>query len=389
MHRVSIDGETYRTYKKTREEIRLKNLKDLNQTKQIIPIVLCTDHNYAKFASVTIQSIINNIKSANCEYRIYIFHDEEFFLRDKLILQNMSTENVKIECLDVRNLINKDDLYSRAHYSKQMFYRWLIPEVLSQYPKVIYLDCDMVLNEDIKKLYDIPIGENNIIGAVKNRVQDEKMFNYLTHVVEIEPTSYVNSGVLVIYTRKFLNQNIKEKCMDVLKNNKLFLCPDQDVINIVLEGKIKFIDETWNFQWANMQYTNYDKYNNKHNIIHFTSGIKPWKMNGVNNSLAEYFWKYARQTPFYEEIIYSSINFQINKLILTNKRKSFKNKKHKFFLTRWISWPFRIIKDYNKNKKEKNKEYAKAQLKQRILYAKNRILHKVDVDNNPIKKSKK
>lgn len=388
LNRVSVDGETNKSYKKTQEKLRLKNIEDANLTKKIIPIVLCPDHNYAKFASVTIQSIIENIKSKNCEYRIYIFHDEEFFLRDKIILKNMSTEKVKIECLDVRNLINKEDLYSRAHYSKQMFYRWLIPEVLPQYTKVIYIDCDMVLNEDIEKLYDITIGEKNIIGAIKNRVQDEKMQNYLSCVVKIEPTEYVNSGVLVMYTHKFLNENIKEKCMEVLKTNDVFLCPDQDVINIVLKGKIKFIDESWNFQWANLKFTNYDKYNHKHNIIHYTSGVKPWKMNGVGDSLAEYFWKYARKTPFYEEIIYSSINFQINKSI-NQKSINHKKNKHKFFLTRWITWPFRTFKAYQKDKREKNKEYAKLQNKIRVKYAINRILHKVDIDNNPISKKNK
>lgn len=385
LHRASIDGETNISYKKTREKLKQRNINDVNYPKDIIPIVLCPDHNYAKFATVTIQSIIDNIKSNNAEYRIYIFHDEELFLRDKIILKNMSTENVKVECLDVRNLINKEDLYSRAHYSKQMFYRWLIPEVLPQYTKVIYIDCDMVLNNDIKNLYDITIGEKNIIGAVKNRVQDEKMRNYLTHMVKIEPTSYINSGVLVIYTHKFLNENIKEKCMNCLKANDVFLCPDQDVINIVLQGRIKFIDESWNFQWANLQFTNYDKYNTHHNIIHYTSGVKPWKMNGVGDSLAELFWKYARKSPVYEEIIYSSINFQINKSI-HQQNHSQKKKKRKSFLVRYITWPFRTISAYNKDKREKNKEYAKAQNKIRVKYAINRILRKVDIDNNPIVK---
>ncbi|MBP3581636.1 MAG: glycosyltransferase family 8 protein [Clostridia bacterium] len=388
LHRASIDGETNISYKKTRERLKQKNLQDIAFSKEIVPIVLCPDHNYAKFAAVTIQSIIDNITSENTEYRVYIFHDEELFLRDKLILKGMSTENVKVECLDVRNLINKEDLYSRAHYSKQMFYRWLIPEVLPQYTKVIYIDCDMVLNNDIKKLYDITIGTNNVIGAVKNRVQDEKMRNYLTHMVKIEPTSYINSGVLVIYTHKFLNENIKEKCLQCLKSNDIFLCPDQDVINIVLQGRIKFIDESWNFQWANLQFTNYDKYNNNHNIIHYTSGVKPWKMNGVSDALAEYFWKYARKTPVYEEIIYSSINFQINKSI-RNQNPCVNRKKRKFFLTRWITWPFRTISAYNKDKREKNKEYAKAQNKIRVKYAINRILRRVDIDNNPIVKKKK
>ncbi len=385
LHRASLDGETNISYKKTRDRLKAKNAADMVQTKKIIPVVLCPDHNYAKFATVVIQSIIENSKSDNTEYRVYIFHDDELFLRDKRIFASMSTSTVKVECLDVRNLINKGELYSRAHYSKQMFYRWLIPEVLPQYTKVIYLDCDIVVNSDLQSLYNITLGENNVVGAIKNPLQDQKMRNYLTNVVNIIPENYINSGILVIYTHKFLFENIKQKCLDLLKSREVFLCPDQDVLNIILEGRIKFLPESWNFQWANIVYTSYDKYNKKHDIVHYTSGVKPWKVNGVNEPLAEDFWHYARKSPLYEEIIYKSIDFQINKSIRISKQKP--EKKHSKF---WhiITWPFRITAQFFRNWKQKNFKYAICELRNKLKYGINRLLRRVDRDNNPIQKKK-
>ena len=387
LHRISLDGQTNISYKKANILLSQKNDEDMHIKKKIIPIVLCPDHNYAKYATVTIQSIIDNITSNQFEYRIYIFHDEEMFLRDKEVLKKLSTNNVKVECLDVRNLIDKTKLYSRAHYSKQMFYRWLIPEVLPQYTKVIYIDCDVVLNDDIVNLYNIPLGDKNIVGAVRNPVQNQKMENYLSSVLKINPSDYVNSGVMVFYTRKFLFQNIKEKCLELLYNHDVFLCPDQDVINIVLKDKIKFLPSGWNLQWENLTLTNYDKYKNTHNIIHFTTGVKPWKLNGVNHSLAEYFWKYARKSPLYEEILYSNIDFAINKLIKSNSTKQETKKKEKKKLI--ITWPFRTMRLFFKNWKDKNFKYACKENKIKWKYAFNRLFHKVDKDNNSIIKVRK
>ena len=40
--------------------------------------------------------------------------------------------------------------------------------------------------------------------------------------------------------------------------------------------------------------------------MHYSGCYKPWKDPSV--PLAHYFWKYARQTPFYEEFLFQNIN---------------------------------------------------------------------------------
>ena len=39
-----------------------------------------------------------------------------------------------------------------------------------------------------------------------------------------------------------------------------------------------------------------------YSVLHFTTGVKPW--NNPTMPLSDKFWKYARNTPFYEQILY-------------------------------------------------------------------------------------
>ena len=63
--------------------------------------------------------------------------------------------------------------------------------------------------------------------------------------------------------------------------------------------------------------------NKKHaSIIHYTSLEKPW-MN-PDTETAEIFWHYAKQTPFYEEILFSNIYTKTIKHITTKKKNHLK-----------------------------------------------------------------
>ena len=72
---------------------------------------------------------------------------------------------------------------------------------------------------------------------------------------------------------------------------------DQDVLNSVCFNKVKFIDKKYN------HFPGFSKKNNQKSIIHYIIN-KPWQ--NPKNPLSELFWKYAKLTPFYEEIIYTN-----------------------------------------------------------------------------------
>lgn len=280
-------------------------------SKPIIPIVFATNNAYAPFASVTINSLIQNA-SEDYFYDIYVFHTElsEYNIS---ILETMKGENYKVKCLCVERFIEREMkyMYTNFHFSKEMFYRILIPSILHQYDRAIYLDCDIVVLGDISEFYNIDLEGNIIAGA--NDIMHGVSKSYVTEELGIDTSKYINSGVLIIDSKAFRENNIKEKCFAELKVRTELRYPDQDIINLACAGKIKYLHRKWNYIWhyhiirdnpsLNLPPEEQKQYLEDAKdikILHYTSSIKPWK--NKNAELSKYFWEYVEGCPFEAKI---------------------------------------------------------------------------------------
>ncbi|MEB0233451.1 glycosyltransferase, partial [Undibacterium sp. 10I3] len=59
---------------------------------------------------------------------------------------------------------------------------------------------------------------------------------------------YFNSGVMLINVQRWLAAEITQATIaSILKDGKSFRFPDQDALNVVLDGRVKFIERKWNF----------------------------------------------------------------------------------------------------------------------------------------------
>lgn len=81
-------------------------------------------------------------------------------------------------------------------------------KILTAYDKVLYVDSDLVLTEDIAGLYQTDIGDK-ALGAVPDTEVIRMYFtdivikNYLDKTLELEnPYRYFNSGVLIMNLEK-------------------------------------------------------------------------------------------------------------------------------------------------------------------------------------------
>lgn len=296
-----------------------------NNTRIEIPIVFATNNKYAKYADVCIESIMDK-EDKKSFYRFFVLHTE---LDDEVISKlNRAEESYSVECINVSDIIENvaPKMYSHSYFSKEMYYRILIPRLFPQYSRVIYLDCDMIVVGDIRKLYRKQIGEC-VLAACVNPMHN-KMSQYVAGL-GLNPAKYFNSGMLLINTKQFIKENIEEKFFNELKKHDNLLYPDQDLLNIVCEGKVKFIEPVWNYMWhfSRMQnsnnkdlhlpfeiYNDYIKNSATANIVHFTGDTKPWNANGL--AFANDFWSFAKKSAFYKSIWdeFLTINENINKL---------------------------------------------------------------------------
>lgn len=271
--------------------------------KQLIPVVFATNENYAPYAGVAIQSLIENCDK-NVNYQVYVFYTK---LSSSTVhrLESMSTDNVHIQGVNVISYIpGRSSMYQQAYYSVEMYYRMLIAEVLPLFDRVVYLDCDIVVLDDVRKLYDISNFENNeLIAAGLDMNIDEASEEYISSLGTKDPKKYINSGILVLNTKLIREEKTFGDINTFLNKHNKLLFPDQDAINVLCDGRIHIFDKYWNYQWAAI----FGKYapgisNLPYAVLHFTTGVKPW--NNPNMPLSDKFWEYARNTPFYEQILY-------------------------------------------------------------------------------------
>lgn len=192
-----------------------------------------------------------------------------------------------------------------------MYYRLFIPRILHAYNKAIYLDCDIVVNCDISQLFTLDMREN-WVQAVPNLLNND-MRRYTKWRMNIDYPKYFNSGVLVIDIKKWNDNRVLYKCLELLDKYRDLVCPDQDVLNMVCNGKVHYLDLSWNYAWQHIvldsclsedqQKLINDISPQEVKIIHYTSGVKPWKLDSWKNPYGKQWWDYAKQSPFYSSML--------------------------------------------------------------------------------------
>lgn len=275
------------------------NLKD----NKIIPIFFSTDDNYVKFLDVAIRSLIKNA-SKEYKYKIIVLNTG---LKSENIekIKELENENFSIDFPDITEAVEdlSHKLPNLYHFGLATYYRLFIESLYPEYDKILYLDCDIVVEGDVSKLYETNIEGYYIAGVVEQFILRTPEFSrYTKEAVGIDSKNYINAGIMLINLNEFRKNRIEEKFTYLMnKYNFDVIDPDQAYINFLCKGKIKYLDVSWNRTPLE------DLECDKPNIIHYALYKKPWQYDDV--FLGEYFWKYAKESPFYESIIAIKNNF--------------------------------------------------------------------------------
>ncbi len=265
-----------------------------------IPIFFTIDDGYAPFLAVALNSAIKNCDT-NKQYKAIVLHQE---LNDanKAKLRSLETDNFKIELTPMKaNFEALDDRMSNRlrcdYFTLTIYFRLFIPAMFPQYDKGIYIDSDVVLTEDISKLFDIDIGDN-FLGACNDlSIADiPPLVAYTENAVGMKKNEYINSGVLLMNLKKMRECDLEGHFLRLL-NTYHFDCiaPDQDYLNAMCNGKIYYLDAAWDAMPNDAKPPLA-----KTNLIHYNLFSKPWCYDGVQYESE--FWEYAEDSGYIDEI---------------------------------------------------------------------------------------
>lgn len=201
---------------------------------EIINVVYALDDNYVKLLGVSLCSLLsNNQGNKICVFILDCGIDTE----NKNALDRLARGyGITLLWFDIQPYLLSSDWKSTNIYPKTVcgrLYVDLLPETIE---RILYLDCDTIINDDIKKLWSLDIGNAIVFGRKESldfSMARSKSLNFRFS------GNYINSGVLVIDINRYKRENCREKVMEVLNdpNQKLYFY-DQDAINIALYGFI-------------------------------------------------------------------------------------------------------------------------------------------------------
>jgi len=276
-----------------------------------IPIVFITDNNYALPTGVAITSLIIN-KKPETKYKIHIIVTNEVTAENKEKLLASAKENASIELIEVDTGFLEKYKNNKHPVPPCGLLKYKIPSFFSQYEKIIYLDGDIFIKDDLTDFFKIDI-KNFYLSAVSDFPTNNKWcFSYK----RLYLNDYFNSGVLLINSKLMIENNFEELAFRLKKENTdLNLFMDQDIFNLAAREKVLFCHVKYNalvniyklyfdneIKEFNMHYnTLYNSYDELYNdavILHFAAN-KPWK-----DKKAFYFnewFEYFKKSSFKDE----------------------------------------------------------------------------------------
>lgn len=275
----------------------------LNKYTKVVPVFVTINNAYAPYAAVAIHSLEQNSDKSRY-YRVIILHDG-LTLDNWVRLRSLATKNVAVQFKKMSNSLalkaivayctrrqkGSGDFFSSAVY----YYRAFIPRLFPQYEKGVYIDSDTVLKGDIGELFDIELGDKAVAALPDPKVANIPEFRgYVENALNIPCGEYVNSGVQLMSLKEMRKEKYLTKMIEMIHEYDADLvAPDQDYLNVILQGKIAHIGPEWNAEPQK-------KMPKGTKLVHFNLFNKPWHYKNVAQE--ELFWNAARGTGFYGDL---------------------------------------------------------------------------------------
>ena len=198
-------------------QIVLSLLSMVNHTKSDLNVFIMTldcETKKGKYYSITDQQVAwidGVLKTYNKNNKVTLLHMDELYKKH------------------MNNNKNKNSVYTPYTLLR------LLAHHLDNIPdKIIYIDTDTMIYNDIQELFDIELVDEEY-AAVQDAV-GHKFFG----------KNYINAGVLLLNVKRIKETGLFDKCIDYIMNKRSFM-PDQDAINY-RRTKFKLIPNKFNEQ---------------------------------------------------------------------------------------------------------------------------------------------
>ena len=245
-------------------------------------IVLAGDRNYTTQLETTIKSILYH----NRDVKIYILNQDimpDWFRKPRKIARMLGSEIIDVKLPEQAVFQNWK---KQAHISAIAYARYFIPDYIHE-DTVLYLDCDLIINDKLDSLF-----EQNIEECYIAAIRDANGQGF-------------NTGVLLINNEKWRQEKLRERLIEqsILTTKEVeedrfeHFNADQMIFNQVLQDDWLELGRAYNLQVGHdgvALYNNWQEhlaFNGKPMVIHFTTYRKPWTTL-ISNRYRDLWWEF-------------------------------------------------------------------------------------------------
>lgn len=285
-------------------------------------IVYATDDNFAEILGVSLVSLYENSKDVD-DIIVYVLDSgisDENIEKLKSLPKKYSRSDLSfIKATDISKELSMNVNLDRGSLSQyaRLFVSSVLPAKLD---RVLYLDCDIIINKSISELWNLDI-KGKTIAALKDAFSKQYRKN-----IDLEPDDIMfNSGVMLIDLDKWRRENIESKLLEFIrKKNGKIQQGDQGALNAILsketfclEPRFNSVTIFYDFIYEEMMIYRkpVDFYPREEielavrepSIIHYTTSFlskRPWYEGCEHRYVAEWF-KYKDMSPWSDKPLWT------------------------------------------------------------------------------------
>lgn len=254
------------------------------------PIVFITDENYVLPTIVAIKSI--ELSNPDLNANIFILTDK-VTSKSRQELEKCTTKNINIEIIENTQLSYSGLEIKNLHVSTAAILKFELPNIFSQFDKILYLDSDILVLKPLTSVLELDIDQE--YAAV---VKDYKPMAYnppQPKKLKVDHHAYFNSGVMLLNLKKMREDKITERLYKYRQTGINYFM-DQDALNVVFKENVRYISLYYNVISSTVgafkvndlaDYYELENIKSKNDIykqaviIHLTTKYKPWRFANV------------------------------------------------------------------------------------------------------------
>ena len=221
-----------------------------NQKGRTINVAYCSNRNYLPFTIISMYSLLS-VGRDDRSLKIFLAADQDITDEDLqpfyLMISKFPGCTFEVRWpanLTTRHFPRGEDCSISEEGIQPAYYRLLLPELLADEERCLYLDGDLVVTRSLTNLYDTPMEGMYLAGITDRLCLEEAQNERMLKAWGVEPGYYINAGVLLMDLGKMRSSGKYMEALE-LAYRKTFRYLDQDVVNQVYLGKIKLLPKVY------------------------------------------------------------------------------------------------------------------------------------------------